>query len=175
MRDGPFRRLIKKIARVRYTIDLGFTRWVLRRQGEPRYRLAGSCNGCGKCCESPMIPVSWPVFRLRSLRWLALTWHRVINGFEFISEVRRQKVFIFRCTHYDPVTKQCDSYDSRPGMCRDYPRNLLYAALPEFLPECGYSAVYKKAEGLRKSLERANLPPEKLQEMLKKLHLEDKE
>jgi hypothetical protein len=55
------------------------------------------------------------------------------------------------------------------------PRNLLYAALPEFLPECGYQAVYKRAEGLRRSLERANLPPEKLEELLKRLHLQDKE
>ncbi|HVG61919.1 MAG TPA: YkgJ family cysteine cluster protein [Hyalangium sp.] len=174
MRDGPLRRIIKKLALLRYTIDLGFTRLMLRAQGEPRYRLTGSCNGCGKCCETPTIPVSTPVFRLRSLRWLALTWHRVINGFELIGEDRRQKLFVFRCTHYDPVTKQCDSYDSRPGMCRDYPRNLLYAALPEFLSECSYQAVYKKAEGLRKSLERANLPPEKLAEVLKKLHLDDK-
>jgi hypothetical protein len=71
------------------------------------------------------------------------------------------------------VTKQCDSYDSRPGMCRDYPRNLLYSALPEFLPECGYSAVYKKGEGLRKALEQANLPPEKYQELVQKLRLKE--
>ena len=89
MRDGPLRRLIKRMALLRYTIDLAFTRLVLRAQGEPRYRLTGSCNGCGKCCETPTIPVSTPVFRLRSLRWLALTWHRVINGFELIGEDRR--------------------------------------------------------------------------------------
>lgn len=173
MRDGLLRRAIKRLALIRYTIDLGFTRLVLRARGEPRYRLTGSCNGCGRCCETPMIPVSAPVFWLRSLRWLVLSWHRYVNGFEYVGENRRLKIFTFRCTHYDPVTKQCDSYDSRPGMCRDYPRNLAYAALPEFLPECGYSAVYKKAEGLRQALSQTNLSREKYEELVRKLHLKE--
>jgi Fe-S-cluster containining protein len=173
MRDGPIRRGVKRLALIRYTIDLWMTRLVLRARGEPRYRLTGACNGCGRCCETPMIPVSAPVFWLRSLRWLALSWHRHVNGFEYVGEDRRHKLFVFRCTHYDPATRQCDSYDSRPGMCRDYPRNLVYAALPEFLPECGYSAVYKKGEPLRQALARANLPPEKYQELVRKLKLEE--
>ncbi|HEX8434494.1 YkgJ family cysteine cluster protein [Archangium sp.] len=173
MKDGPLRRFIKRLALLRYTFDLGVTRLVLRAQGEPRYRLTGACNGCGRCCEAPTIPVSRPVFFLRSLRWLTLTWHRVVNGFEYAGEDRRHKLFIFRCTHYDPVTKQCDSYESRPGMCRDYPRNLAYSALPEFFPECGYSSVYKKSEQLRKALEQANLPPEKYEELVRKLQLKE--
>jgi len=175
MKDGPLRRVIKRLALLRYIGDLWVTRLVLKAQGEPRYRLTGACNGCGRCCETPVIPVSRPVFFLRSLRWLTLTWHRLVNGFEYTGEDRRLKLFVFRCTHYDPVTKQCDSYDSRPGMCRDYPRNLAYSALPEFLPECGYSAVYKKSEQLRQALAKANLPPEKFEELVRKLHLKEKE
>jgi Fe-S-cluster containining protein len=173
MRDGPIRRAVKRLALVRYTIDLAFTRLLLRARGEPRYRLTGACNGCGRCCETPVISVSRPVFLLRSLRWLTLTWHRVVNGFEYVSEDRRGRLFVFRCTHYDAVTKQCDSYDSRPGMCRDYPRNLMYSALPEFLPECGHSAVYKKGGQLRMALLKANLPPEKYEELVRKLHLKE--
>ena len=171
MRDGPVRRLIKRVARIRYAVDLWTTRRILSARGEPRYRLTGSCNGCGRCCETPVVQASTLTFRLRSLRWLALAWHRWINGFVLVDQDRRHKLFVFRCTHYDPATKQCDSYDSRPGMCRDYPRNLLYEPLPEFPQECGYSAVYKKADALLRSLEQANLPPEKLKELAKKLHL----
>jgi uncharacterized protein len=173
MKDGPLRRAIKRIALVRYTIDLWLTRLLLKARGEPRYRLTGACNGCGRCCETPVIPVSRPVFFLRSLRWLTLTWHRAVNGFEYVGDDRRARLFVFRCTHYDPVTKQCDSYDSRPGMCRDYPRNLVYSALPEFFPECGYSAAYKKGEQLRQALLKANLPPEKYEELVRKLHLKE--
>ncbi len=173
MKDGPIRRVLKRVALIRYTIDLGFTRWILRRRGEPRYRMTGSCNGCGKCCETPIIPVSRLVFRLRSLRWMTLAWHRWVNGFEPVGEDPRFKLFIFRCTHYDPVTKQCDSYGSRPGMCRDYPRNLLYEAMPEFLPECGYSAVHKNAQGFRGALEQTGLPPDKVRELARKLRLDE--
>ncbi|HLL53452.1 MAG TPA: YkgJ family cysteine cluster protein [Myxococcaceae bacterium] len=173
MKDGPIRRVIKRLALLRYAIDLRVTRLVLRTRGEPHYKLAGSCNGCGKCCETPVVQASRPVFRVRSLRWLALWWHRVVNGFELINEDPRFKLFVFRCTHYDPVTKLCDSYDSRPGMCRDYPRNLLYSPLPEFPAECGFYAVYKKAAQLRQSLEQANLPPEKLQQLVEKLRLKE--
>lgn len=173
MKDGPVRRGLKWLARMRYTIDLGFTRWVLRRRGEPHYRLTGSCNGCGRCCESPTIPVGRLVFSMRSLRWLTLAWHRWVNGFELAGEDKRLKLFIFRCTHYDAATRQCDSYGSRPGMCRDYPRNIVYSALPEFFPECGYRAVYKKAESLRGALAQTHLPPEKLEELARKLHLDE--
>lgn len=113
------------------------------------------------------------MFFLRSLRWLTLTWHRLVNGFEYVGDDRRLKLLVFRCTHYDAVTKQCDSYGSRPGMCRDDPRNLVYSALPEFFPECGYSAVYKKSEQLRRALLAANLPPEKYEELVRRLHLEE--
>lgn len=171
MKDGPLRWVLKRIALIRYTVDIQFTRWVLRARGEPRYRLTGACNGCGRCCETPIIPVSAPVFRLRSLRWLTLAWHRWVNGFEFTGEDRRHKLFIFRCTHYDAETRRCDSYGSRPGMCRDYPRNLLYEALPEFLPECGYGAVNKKAASFRSALEKTNLTPEQRRELEKKLRL----
>ena len=113
------------------------------------------------------------MFRLRSLRWLALTWHRLVNGFEFVSDDPRFRVFTFRCTHYDPATRLCDSYDSRPGLCRDYPVNLTYAAIPEFFAECSYRAVLRNAAGFRAALERTGLPPDKLEEMAKKLHLEE--
>jgi uncharacterized protein len=173
MKDGPLRRSIKRLARLRYDFDLAVTRLLLRARGEPRYRLTGACNGCGRCCESPTLAVSRPVFFLRSLRWLVLTWHRLVNGFEYVGEDRRHRLFVLRCTHYDATTKQCDSYDSRPGMCRDYPRNLAFEALPEFFPECGYSAVYKKAGPLREALQKSNLSPEKYEELVRKLHLRE--
>lgn len=173
MKDGSVRRAIKRVALIRYLIDLWITRWILRARGEPRYRLVGACGGCGRCCETPAIQVSRLVFHVRPLRLLTLLWHWFVNGFKYAGENRQHRYFIFRCTHHDPATRQCDSYESRPGMCRDYPRHLLYSALPEFHEECGYSAIYKKAAQLRRALEEANLPPEKVNELAKKLHLGD--
>jgi Fe-S-cluster containining protein len=43
---------------------------------------------------------------------------------------RQDHSFVFECTHFDRITRRCDSYASRPGMCRDYPRVLLDQAAP---------------------------------------------
>ncbi len=160
MRDGPVRRAVKRLALWRYQIDLAFTRWVLARRGEPAFDLRGRCTGCGACCESPMVSVLPPCFHLKSVRWLILTWHRVVNGFVHVGDDRPTHTFIFRCTHYDPRTRRCDSYDSRPGMCRDYPRNLLHSPAPEFLPKCGFYALHRDAERIRASLRELQLPPD---------------
>jgi len=88
-----------------------------------------------------------------------------------MAEDRKTKCLVFRCTHLDPATRQCDSYDSRPGLCRDYPRNQLDFVNPEFLDGCGYQAVLKNTEKLTASLENLDLPREKLNALKQQLHL----
>ena len=95
-----------------------------------------------------------------------------VNGFVLTERDRRGRVFIFRCTHFDWATRSCDSYGSRPGMCRDYPRVLLQQANPEFLPGCGYRPVAPNAERLVRSLERASVTREQRERLRKDLHLE---
>ena len=114
--------------------------------------------------------VTW---RLRSLRAVALWWQRVVNGFEFVSADARFRTLTFRCSHYDPASKTCDSYDSRPLMCRDYPVNLTHEANPVLFEECSHRIVDVKAAGLREALARTQLSPEKLAELEKTLHLRD--
>jgi hypothetical protein len=87
----------------------------------------------------------------------------------------RFKTFVFRCSHYDPVSKRCDSYESRPLMCRDYPLRLTFDAVPEPFPECSYVLVDRKAAQLTAALEAAGLDGEKLAEVKKKLYLDDGE
>jgi Fe-S-cluster containining protein len=82
-------------------------------------------------------------------------------------------MFIFRCTHWDPATRRCDSYESRPGMCRDYPRAHLWTGNPEFLPGCGYRAVAPGAAAMIAALRAEGLEGEKLEAVKRKLHLEE--
>ncbi|MGD8897613.1 MAG: hypothetical protein PVJ73_16395, partial [Acidobacteriota bacterium] len=65
-----------------------------------------------------------------------------------------------------------DSYESRPGMCRDYPRLLLWQPNPGLLPGCGYRAVVPNADGLRESLARLDLTPEQREKLRKGLGLD---
>ncbi len=173
MRDGVVRRTIKRIALLRYNFDLRATRAIQGLGETPLYKLCGTCNQCGACCETPMVPVFTPFFYLKSIRWLIIKWHRLVNGFDFIGENRREKTFIFKCTHWDPETKLCDSYDSRPGMCRDYPRNLIYSVRPEFLEQCSYYAVDCNSERMAAALDDLELPQEELKELKRKLHVSE--
>lgn len=170
MRDGPVRFAVKWLARVMATVDLRVAR---RFAPAPRYRLTGTCNGCGRCCEAPTMSVGRLTWRLPRLRALALWWQRVVNGFEFVSSDARFRTVTFRCTHYDPVTKQCDSYASRPLMCRDYPVNLTHEANPVLFDECSHRVVDVKADAMRAALERTGLTAEQREALERKLNLKE--
>jgi len=173
VRDGPIRRAAKAVALLRFRIDLALTRLVRRLRGEPRFALVGECVACGRCCDTPMVQTHYLLFRTRFVRAAFLWWHRVVNGFEYLGEDRATSTYRFRCTHLDPQTRRCDSYRSRPGMCRDYPRAQLFTADPAFFDECGYRPVLRGAEGFRASLDRLDLPPEQVAELRRKLHLDE--
>ncbi len=173
MRDGLGRRVVKRAARALHGFDLWVTRLVLRARGEPRYRLTGPCDGCGKCCEAPAVPVGRVAWRLPAARRLLAWWHRAVNGFELVEQDPRLKLLVFRCTHYDAATKRCDSYGSRPLMCRDYPANLLYEALPPLFEECSHRVVHKNAEAFRAALEKTDLAPDARAALEKKLNLRE--
>ena len=164
--------MVKWFARAVNALELGLRRRRLARSGEPRYCLTGTCNGCGKCCERPSIQVDRLTWHLSSARRLFLFWQRHVNGFVLDSADPRFKIFSFRCTHYDPATRQCDSYDSRPHLCRDYPINLTYDAIPSLFPECSHRVVDKHADSMVSALEKAGVSPEQLEAIKKKLFLE---
>ncbi|MFN7952045.1 MAG: YkgJ family cysteine cluster protein [bacterium] len=172
MRDGPGRRALKALARGVFRVDLALVRGWRRVRREDRWQLGGACVKSGHCCEAPAMRVGRAVWFLPSARRLFLAWQRRVNGFELIGEEPAARVFVFRCTHFDTTTRACDSYASRPGMCRDYPRALLDGAWPDFFPACGYRAVARNAAAFSRSLESQKLPPEKLAELKKRLHLE---
>lgn len=111
------------------------------------------------------------VWSLPYAQQVFLAWQRRVNGFELVRREAQGRTLVFRCTHYDRATRSCDSYDSRPGMCRDYPRLLLWQPVPEFLPGCGYRPVTPNADGLKESLEKLDLTPEQREKLDKGLRL----
>lgn len=172
MRDGPLRRAVKAIARWRFFLDVRLARALHRARGQPWFELAGECRRCARCCEAPSIRAHWLVWYLPTLRALFLWWQRAVNGFVLQETVRAERVFVFRCTHFDWATRACDSYASRPGMCRDYPRALLYQPAPELLPGCGYRARDPRARRFLRVLAQHPLSEEQRETLRRKLHLE---
>lgn len=171
MRDGWVRRSVKAIARRMYELQITTARALGRLRGGPRFRLEGTCEGCGQCCKSPSLRVDPLTYHLRIIRTPMLAWQRTVNGFEFKHREREGRLLVFRCTHYDPETKRCDSYDSRPGICRDYPALLLSQPWPELFEECTHRLVSIGDRGLREQLQNVDLPDEAREELERKLRL----
>lgn len=172
MRDGLALRIVKRLALWHYQANLHGARLLGRARGDRPWRLQGACQRSGHCCEAPAITVGPLTWSLPLLRRLFLAWQRRVNGFDLVRPDPQAQAFVFRCRHYERSTRSCDSYDSRPGVCRDYPRNLMWQPSPELLPGCGYRAVPPNAAGLRAALDRLDLTPEQREKLRRGLRLE---
>lgn len=172
MQDGWLRRTIKACVRTMWSLELGLRRGLAPR---PRWQLTGSCNGCGACCERPTIAVGRMLWRWPTPRRLFLAWQHRVNGFVEPQRLSDARAYAFRCTHYDPQTRLCDSYSSRPWMCRDYPRVLLGQSWPELFDDCSHGLVDRQGGGLAAALEETDLDPEARAELLRKLRLRAEE
>ena len=169
MKDGAALGVLKTLVRAVWTAEMALRRSFGRQR---RYRLAGTCGGCAKCCERPTIRVGPWTWWIPPLRRLFLAWQRRVNGFELVAAHRETRSFAFRCAHFDARIRRCDSYVTRPFMCRDYPRALLDDAWPEFFPGCGFRPVAPNAASLRRALEASGLPDEKIEELAERLYLD---
>jgi Fe-S-cluster containining protein len=173
MTDGTGRRFVKKIALFVYAVRLKLHRARAMRRGDIRYELGGRCDCSGSCCEAPGIQVGVLTWYVPVLRNIFLWWHRTVNGFESMGKDVAARGFIFRCTHFELETRRCDSYGSRPGMCRDYPRVLLEQANPVFFPDCGFKPLATGRQRFVQILQEQSLSPEQMQKLKKGLYLED--
>ena len=172
MRDGALRRTVKAAARLAFFLDLLADRARRRVLGGAPYHLGGACQRCAACCEAPAIRVHALVWLAPRLRRAFLWWQERINGFVLVEARRPERTFVFRCTHFDAATRSCDSYDSRPGMCRDYPRALLDQPNPQLLPGCGYRPIARNAAALRRALAERPLSDEQRARLHRELHLD---
>jgi uncharacterized protein len=173
MRDGLLRRAVKRVALWNFQVEVGLSRAWRRARGERPWPLGGGCQRSGGCCEAPTIAVGRLVSSMPRVRQLFLAWQKHVNGFELVREDCQGQALVFDCTHFDRATRSCDSFDSRPGMCRDYPNVLLWQPRPEFLPRCGYRALTPNASGLRNALDRLDLTPEQRDKLRKGLRLDN--
>lgn len=171
MKDHWSKKIIKNLARHYYMGSLWLNRKKLKRKGLPRYELTGKCESCAKCCEKPAIAIGPITNKISFIRFIYIAWQKHINGFIFLEHDKEKGVLYFTCSHFDTFTRKCDSYDSRPGMCRDYPRNLLYTSIPDFFVECGYKPKDKNADRFNIALDKAKISEEKKEKIRKKLFL----
>jgi uncharacterized protein len=173
MRDRALRRGVKRAALACFIASLRLSRWQRRQEGATPYDLGGSCQGCGTCCEAPAIRVGRATWYLPTLRRLFLWWHETVNRFHLQSENGSERTFVFTCDHFDWSARRCDSYESRPGMCRDYPRALLDQSAPVFFARCGFKALAINRRELVQILEAENLGAKRLEKLKTGLYLDE--
>jgi Fe-S-cluster containining protein len=173
LKDGPFRSAVKLLALGVYNFRLTIHRVQKAAHGDIPYELGGSCIRCAKCCEAPGIQVGVLTWYLPVFQRIFLLWHRHVNGFEMLEKSRADRAFLFRCTHFDPATRLCDSYHSRPGMCRDYPRPLLEQANPELFEGCGFKPLAKDRVQLLSVIDSQPMTEEQRSKLRKELFLEE--
>ncbi len=172
VKDRPALAFLKRIVRLLWSVDRGLRR-VLRLGKRWRYwKLEGACNGCGSCCTEPSIHVGLITWHFFLARWLFVAWQARVNGLEYVGQAEEGHDLLFRCAHYQAASRQCDSYATRPSMCRDYPRGLLDQAWPELFPECGHRVRPRKAEALRDRIDSTALSPEAKAELYRKLRID---
>ena len=169
MRDGPLRIAVKFVVRMILTAEMGVRRIPLQRKS--KWKLGGNCGGCAKCCEAPTLRTGVFVARFPTLRKLFTAWQRVVNGWELVHVDRPSRLFIFSCTHFDPETRKCDSYGSRPLACRDYPRALLQQPWPELFDGCGFRAVASDGDARLRELRATGLSPAQIEDVARRLRL----
>jgi len=171
MKDGLALGWFKWLVVLSWRVELLVWRALVRLRRRPLWALSGSCTGCGACCVEPSILVGFFTWHFPTLRRLFLAWQRRVNGFQLASAERGTRTFVFRCTHYDPASRRCDSYATRPAMCRDYPRVLLQDAWPELFEGCGFRVVSCNRK-LRAQIDATSLPEEEKAALKRKLRLD---
>src|SRR5512134_3717186 len=110
MKDGALRRTVKAVARGAFLLNVWSDRGRRRWLGERPYLLGGACQRCAACCEAPAIRVHALVWLAPRLRRFFLWWQEQVNGFVLVEAQRRERTFVFRCSHFDRSTRSCDSY-----------------------------------------------------------------
>ncbi len=172
MKDGIIIKIIKFFDRSIYAIDLKVSRFIRSISITKRYNLVGKCSRCGACCITPSIHVGKMIWNFKPFESAFLGWQKYINGFELFEKEEESRLYVFNCTHFDAKTRSCDSYSSRPGLCRDYPKILTFEVCPIFFESCTMKAYDPKAEDLLNKLDSEKLTDEQMKILKKELYLE---
>jgi Fe-S-cluster containining protein len=172
MKDRPHIVLVKAVARFAWAAELWLRRRLLSRWRRRFWRLSGECNACGACCVEPSIRASVLVWYVPIVRRLFLAWQRRVNGFELARAEAESHDLVFRCGHYDPASRRCDSYATRPSMCRDYPTVLLDQPWPELFEGCSHRVLARQPAGLAAQIDATSLSAEAKRDLRRKMRLE---
>lgn len=105
---------------------------ILRR----KYYRSGNCLGCGKCCKKIYVKTGNHVIQeekeFEKLKYL----HRFYG---YLTVVDKDETgLVFSCSNLDEKTSLCKIHKDRPGICKRYPQEEIFAMGGELSQDCGY-------------------------------------
>ena len=106
--------------------------------GRKYYRI-GECKGCGRCCRQIYVKHMGGVVcdekEFENLKYQ----HRF---YTYLKVVGKDDIgLIFECQNLDRETNKCKIHKTRPGICRRYPQEELFAMGGTLADDCGYKLV----------------------------------
>ena len=111
-------------------------RFIMAKVFKKNYWRTGKCKGCGQCCTHIYVKHFKHVLQDEK------EFERLQGLFSFYSGLKiigkDELGLIFECTHLDSKTKKCKIHFFRPGICRRYPQEELFAMGGTLSDDCGY-------------------------------------
>ena len=104
-----------------------------------KYYRTGECKGCGRCCHQIYVKHAGGVIQnekdFENLKYQ----HRF---YTYLKVVGKDEIgLVFECTNLDKETKKCKIHKTRPGICRRYPQEEIFAMGGALSEDCGYKLV----------------------------------
>ncbi|HCB10901.1 MAG TPA: hypothetical protein DEO94_01860 [Cyanobacteria bacterium UBA11991] len=113
-----------------------FRRFILANIFKKHYWRTGHCKGCGECCTHIYIK------HFNHVLCNEKEFERLQGLFDFYSGLniigKDELGLIFECKHLDRETKRCKIHFFRPGICRRYPQEELFAMGGTLSDNCGF-------------------------------------
>lgn len=105
---------------------------ILRR----KYYRTGHCLGCGRCCTKIYVQHAKGVIQTEEEFERLRHMHRFYTYLNVIG--KDETGLVFECTNLDSETHHCKIHKTRPGICRRYPQEEIFAMGGALSVDCGY-------------------------------------
>ncbi len=103
-----------------------------------KYYRVGSCNACGRCCQKIYVKHTHVIQTEEEFERLK----KMHSFYTYLKVVDKDETgLVFECGNLDKETKKCKIHKKRPGICRRYPQEELFAMGGTLAENCGYKLL----------------------------------
>ncbi len=103
-----------------------------------KYYRTGSCNACGRCCQKIYVKHKHVIQTESEFEELK----KLHPFYTYLKIIDKDETgLVFECENLDKDTNKCKIHKKRPGICRRYPQEELFAMGGTLAEHCGYKLI----------------------------------